>query len=146
MAIKNGDKIKITYTGKFEDGQVFDSSNHGDHDHPLEFEVGAGKVIKGLDEAVLGMEKDQEKEVKVSKDKGYGDRNEQLIVSVPKDKIPSDKEIAPGTMLIMGTPDGRQIPAVVKNVGEGEVTVDMNHPLAGRDLIFNFKIVEVSSA
>jgi peptidylprolyl isomerase len=146
MAIKEGDKVKIDYTGKFENGDVFDSSQHGDHSHPLEFEVGKKMIISGLEDEIVGMEKGQEKTVKIPKDKAYGDRNEQLVVKIPKDKLPKDKEVEKGMMLMMASQDGRQMPAVVTEVGESEITIDLNHPLAGKDLVFEFKVVDVTSA
>ena len=146
MAIKDGDKVKIEYTGKLEDGTIFDSSTHGDHTHPLEFEVGKRMIIKGLEDEIIGMEKGQEKTVNISKENAYGDRNEQLIAKVPKDKLPKDVEVKVGMMLLMAAQDGRQMPAVVKEVGEAEVTLDLNHPLAGKDLTFDFKVVDVQDA
>lgn len=143
MAIKEGDKVKIDYTGKFEDGTVFDTSKHDEHSHPLEFEVGKGMIIKGLEEEIVGMEKDQEKQINVPKDKGYGDRNENLIVDIPKDKLPKDKEVTPGMMLLMAAEDGKQMPAVVLEVGDEQVKIDLNHPLAGKDLVFDIKVVDI---
>ncbi|MFW6230569.1 MAG: FKBP-type peptidyl-prolyl cis-trans isomerase [Nanoarchaeota archaeon] len=145
MSIKDGDKVKIEYTGKLDDGTVFDSSKHGDHSHPLEFEVGKKMIIQGLEDEIKGMEKGQEKTVKITKDKAYGDRNEELSVKITKDKLPQDQEVKEGMMLMMQSPDGRQMPAVVKEVGDSDITIDLNHPLAGKDLTFEFKVVEVSS-
>ena len=146
MAIRNGDKVKIDYTGKFTDGTVFDTSKHDEHSHPLEFEVGKGMIIKGLEEEIVGMEKDEEKTVNVSKEKGYGERNEKLIVNIPKDKLPKDKEVKPGMMLLMASEEGKQMPAVVLEVSEEEVKIDLNHPLAGKDLVFEVKVVDIQSA
>ena len=143
MAVKKGDKVKMDYTGKLEDGTVFDTSKHEDHSHPLEFQVGENKIIKGLEEQVVGMEKDEEKQIKVPKDKAYGDRNEQLIVDIPKEKLPKDKEVKPGMMLLMSGEDGKQMPSVVLEVGDESVKIDLNHPLAGRDLFFDVKILEI---
>ena len=143
MPIKDGDKVKIDYTGKLEDGSVFDSSKHGDHSHPLEFEVGKNMIIKGLEDEIRGMENGQEKTVNIAKENAYGERNEQLIAKIPKDKLPQDKEIKPGMMLLMSSQDGRQMPAVVTEIGDTEVTLDLNHPLAGKNLVFEFKVVDV---
>ncbi|MFH2028790.1 MAG: peptidylprolyl isomerase [Nanoarchaeota archaeon] len=139
MAIKKGDKIKVHYTGKLDDGTVFDSSDGRD---PLEFEVGSGQIIKGFDEAVIGMEKDQEKEIKLPSDQAYGQVNPDLLKKIPKDKLPKDQEPKPGMVLGIQTPDGQQIPAKITEVDDKDITIDLNHPLAGKNLNFNIKIVE----
>ena len=91
MGVKKGDKVKIEYTGTFDDGTVFDSSEK--HGQPLEFEAGAGKVIKGFDEALIGMKKGEEKDITLKPSEAYGDHNSQLVKKVPKNKLPPDKEI-----------------------------------------------------
>jgi len=139
MAIKKGDKIKVHYTGKLDDGTVFDSSDGRD---PLEFEVGSGQIIKGFDEAVIGMEKDQEKEIKLPSDQAYGQIDQDLLKKIPKDKLPKDQEPKPGMVLGIQTPDGQQIPAKITEVDDKDITIDLNHPLAGKNLNFNIKIVE----
>ena len=144
MAIQDGDKVKIDYTGKLQDGTVFDSSKHGDHSHPLEFEVGKQMIIKGLEDAVKGMEEGEEKTVNIPKDQAYGDRNEQMIADIPREKLPKDKEVNPGMMLLMATEDGKEMPAVVLEAGDESVKIDLDHPLAGKDLTFEFKIVGVN--
>ncbi len=141
MPIKKGDKIKVDYTGTLDDGTVFDSS---EGKQPLEFEVGAGNIIKGFDSAVIGMEKGEEKEIKIPPAEAYGDSNPELIKKFPRDKLPSDKEPKQGMMLVLGTPDGKKIPAKIAEVNEKEVTLDLNHPLAGKALNFKIKIVEIS--
>jgi len=144
MAIKKGDKVKVDYTGKLEDGSIFDSSTHGDHSHPLEFEVGAGQLIKGFDEAVLGMELGDTKTITLQPEEAYGQVREELIQKVPKEMIPESDKLKPGMMLMAGTPDGHEFPVRVKDVSEKEITVDMNHPLAGKVLKFEIKIVEIA--
>jgi len=142
MPIKKGDKIKVDYTGTFDDGTVFDTS---EGKQPLEFEAGAGKVIKGFDEAVIGMEKDEEKEIKIEPKEAYGDINPQMVQKIPRDKLPPGQEPKPGMMLGLGTPDGKQMPARITEVNEKEITIDLNHPLAGKTLNFKIKIIEISS-
>ena len=144
MPVKKGDKIKVEYEGKLEDGTVFDSSEK--HGKPLEFEVGSGQLIKGFDEAVIGMKEGEEKEVKIDPDQAYGHPNKEMVKKVPKDKFPSDKPLQAGMILLMGTPDGRQFPAKVVEISDKEVTLDMNHPLAGHTLIFKIKVVEITAA
>lgn len=144
MTIKKGDKVKIDYEGKLEDGTVFDSSEK--HGKPLEFEVGAGQIIKGFEEAVTGMKKGEEKEVKLAPTEAYGDHNPQLSRKIPRDKLPKEPEPKPGMVLAIGTPDGKQFPAKIMEVSDTEVTLDLNHPLAGKTLVFKIKIVEITAA
>ncbi|MFP4111776.1 MAG: peptidylprolyl isomerase [Candidatus Woesearchaeota archaeon] len=143
MAVKKGDKIKVEYTGKLEDGTVFDSSEK--HGKPLEFTVGEGKLIKGFDEAVVGMEKDQQKQVKIAPENAYGQKNPQLMSKIPKDQFPADKTPQNGMVVVLSTPEGKQVPAVIAEVGENDVTVDLNHPLAGKTLVFEIKVVEIEA-
>lgn len=145
MVVKKGDKVKVEYEGRFEDGTVFDSSKHGDHSHPLEFEVGSGQVIKGFDDAVVGMEKDEEKEITLKSEEAYGEARDDLKKDVPKTALPEGQEPKEGMVLIMNSPDGRQIPVKIAEVKDEAIVVDFNHPLAGRTLIFKFKIVEINS-
>jgi FKBP-type peptidyl-prolyl cis-trans isomerase 2 len=143
MAVKKGDKVKVEYTGTFEDGEVFDSSEK--HGAPLEFEVGAGKMIKGFDEAVLGMEKDEEKEIKLQPAEAYGNASPEMIQKFPRDQFPKDHEPKPGMMLMLKAPNGAQMPASIKEVSDKEITLDMNHPMAGKVLNFKIKLIGVSS-
>lgn len=142
MPVKKGDKIKVDYTGTFEDGTVFDSSEK--HGQPLEFEVGGGQLVKGFDETVVGMEKGEEKEVTLKPEDAYGQPNPQLVQKAPREQFPKDQEIKPGMMIGVGLPDGRQIPALIKDVNDKEVTLDLNHPLAGKTLKFKIKVVEIA--
>lgn len=144
MAIKKGDKVKIEYTGTLEDGTVFDSSEK--HGQPLEFEVGSGKIIPGFENAVEGMEKDEEKEITLKPEEAYGEPNEQLIREIPRDQLPPDQEPKEGMVLAVGLPTGQQIPARIIEVSEDKVKLDMNHPLAGKTLKFKIKVIEVSSS
>ena len=142
MAIKQGDKIKVEYTGTLDDGSVFDASEK--HGQPLEFEVGAKQVIKGFDEAVVGMEKGQEKEVTIPPAEAYGEPNEKLVQEVPLDKLPKEQPLKPGMMLMVTLPNGQKIPAKIKEVTKDMAKLDMNHPLAGKTLHFKIKVVEVN--
>ncbi|MFH1399753.1 MAG: peptidylprolyl isomerase [Candidatus Woesearchaeota archaeon] len=145
MVVKTGDKIKVDYEGTFDDGTVFDSSTHGDHSHPLEFEVGAKQVIPGFENAVLGMKKGEEKTFKLQPAEAYGDINAQLVRQIPRDKIPIDQEPKPGMMLIMQLPNGAQAPVKIAAVDDQSITLDLNHPLAGKVLNFKIKIVDITS-
>ncbi len=141
MAVKEGDKIKVEYTGTLEDGTEFDSTaKHGGQ--PLEFEVGSGQIIKGFDNAVMGMEKDEEKEITLQPDEAYGQPNPEMVKKVPRNQLPQDQEPKVGMILALGTPDGKQFPAKITEVTDEEVSIDLNHPLAGKVLTFKIKVVE----
>jgi len=139
MAIKKGDKVKVEYTGTLADGTVFDTSER--HGGPLEFEAGAGKVIKGFDEALIGMSVGHEKSITLAPADAYGEHNPQMVQQVPRSELPADKEIKPGMMLMVGLPDGQQFPAKITDVKEDIVIIDFNHPLAGQTLHFKLKVV-----
>ncbi len=138
MAIKKGDKIKVEYTGSFESGEVFDSSEK--HGQPLEFEAGSGMVVSGFDAAVMGMEVGEEKEFTLNPEEAYGMPDEKAIQKVPKDKFP--KEAKEGMVIGIPLPDGHQIPAKIVKIDDKEVTIDLNHPMAGKVLKFKIKIIE----
>lgn len=142
MPVKKGDKVKVEYEGKLEDGTVFDSSKT--HGKPLEFEVGTGKVIKGFDDGIMGMELNEEKEIKIEPKDAYGDHNPQLIKKVPREQFPKEQEPKPGMMVLMGLPNGAQMPVKILEVDDKEVTLDLNHPLAGKTLLFKVKVVEIA--
>jgi FKBP-type peptidyl-prolyl cis-trans isomerase 2 len=139
--VKKGDKIKVEYTGSFDDGTVFDDS--ASHGKPLEFEAGAGHVIPGFDNAVIGMKKGEEKIVKITPAEGYGEVNPELVKEVPRDRLPKEQDPKPGMMLVIGLPNGAQLPAKIVSVKEGLVTIDLNHPLAGQTLNFKCKVTEI---
>lgn len=143
MPIEKGDRIKIEYEGTLEDGTVFDSS--AKHGEPLEFEVGAGRVLKGFEEALVGMEKDEEKEFTVEPADGYGDHNPELTRDIPKDQIPQEEELKVGMVLVMSLPNGFQISANITEVTDENVKIDLNHPLAGKPLNFKVKVLEIYS-
>ncbi len=142
MNVKKGDTVKIEYTGTLEDGTVFDSSEK--HNHPLVFEAGAGMVIPGFDNAVIGMKKGEDKEVKISPEQGYGPQRPELVRKFPRDKLPKDAEVKPGMILGVSLPTGQQLPAIVTEANEKEVTLDLNHPLAGKALNFKIKVIGIN--
>jgi peptidylprolyl isomerase len=137
--------VTVEYEGKFESGEVFDSTSHGDHAHPLTFMAGNREVVKGFDEAILGMEKGEEKEVKIKPEEAYGQHNPSLVQKIPRDKLPKEQEPKPGLLLMFRSQAGQQIPAKIVDVDEKEITVDLNHPLAGKTLVFKIKVVEINS-
>lgn len=138
MTVKKGDKIKVEYTGTLDDGTVFDTS---EGKQPLEFEVGSGQIIKGFDEAVVGMKKGEEKTIKLKPEEAYGQQNPELKKKVPKSQLPQGQEPKPGMMLGIQTPQGQQIPVKIVEVSDQDITIDLNHPLAGKTLNFKIKLV-----
>lgn len=143
MPVKQGDKVKVEYEGTLEDGSVFDSTeNHG---APLEFEVGSGQIIEGFESSIMGMEEGEEKEFQLQPSEAYGEPRDDLKRDVPKEQVPDDQEITPGMMLLVTLPDESQIPAEVLDVTDEKVTLDLNHPLAGKVLNFKVKIDEIGA-
>jgi len=139
MTVKKGDKIKVDYTGSLENGEVFNASSR--HGEPLAFEAGAGVVVPGFDAAVIGMEIGEEKTVILKPKEAYGMPDEKSVQKVPVNKFP--KEAKEGMMIGVPLPNGQQIPARIVKIDESSVTIDMNHLLAGKTLIFKIKIVEI---
>ena len=135
--MKPGTKVKVHYTGTLNDGSVFDSSEGRE---PLEFTIGENRVIKGFEDGVQDMKLNQEKTIKIKPEEAYGARDERMVVSVPRDKL--SKEIEKGTKLILKGPEGQQLPAVITEITEDTVKIDLNHPLAGKEL--NFKVVGIN--
>tara|TARA_Y100000310_G_C20583818_1_gene764358 strand:+ start:618 stop:1085 length:468 start_codon:yes stop_codon:yes gene_type:complete len=142
MKVEKGNIVKVEYEGKLEDGTQFDASKK--HGKPLEFEVGTGSVIKGFDAAVVGMEKGEEKEVTIKAFDAYGPVRDDLIKDFPRERLPKDGEPKVGMMLGMALPTGQQMSAKIIEVNDVMVKLDMNHPLAGKNLTFKIKIVDIS--
>ncbi|WP_300516828.1 peptidylprolyl isomerase [Aliiroseovarius sp.] len=138
--VKSGDKVRIHYTGSLEDGSVFDSSEGRD---PLEFTVGSGMVIVGLDRELPGMSVGEKKNVSIPAADAYGDHDPQGLLEVPRGEIPAEIPLEIGTQLQMRSPDGRAMPVTVAKVTDETVTMDANHFLAGKTLIFDFEVVSI---
>jgi FKBP-type peptidyl-prolyl cis-trans isomerase 2 len=143
MVIEKGKKVKVEYEGSLDNGQVFDSSEKAGR--LLEFTVGEGKIIPGFENAVVEMEKGQEKNIKIESKDAYGDKNPELVKKISKQQLPEEaqQKIQPGMVLAMKTAQGQQIPVPVIEVGDTEITVDLNHPLAGQNLNFRIKVVDI---
>jgi len=141
MAVKNGDHVKIEYTGTLDDGTVFDSTSHGDHTHPLEFEVGAGMILPAFEENVIGMNVGDEKEFKLSPEEAYGNINPEAKKEFPKTMLPEGPEPKAGMTLMLSSPDGHHIPVKIVEVTDDKIVLDLNHPLAGQTLHFKIKLV-----
>lgn len=142
-AVKSGDNVSIHYTGTLSDGTVFDSSEGRD---PLQFEVGSGQIIPGLDQALPGMTVGEKKQVEVPADEAYGQPMEEARQAVPRDQIPADIPLELGARLQMQTADGQAVPVVVAELDEETVTLDANHPLAGKDLTFAIELMDIKAA
>ena len=142
MAVaKKGDTVKVHYTGKLKDDTVFDSSRERD---PLEFTVGGGQMIKGFDQAVEGMEVGESKQVEIPSAEAYGERSDEAMVEVDKAQLPENMNAEVGMQLEATSPDGRRQILVIHEVKESSVVLDGNHPLAGKELIFDIELVKVS--
>ena len=139
--VKSGDTVRIHYTGTLADGTTFDSSEGRD---PLEFAVGSGQIIPGLDAAMPGMEVGEKKTVNVPADQAYGQADPAARQAVPRADIPDDIPLDLGTQLQVQTAQGQAMTVTVAEVTESEVTLDANHPLAGKDLTFDIELVEVA--
>jgi FKBP-type peptidyl-prolyl cis-trans isomerase 2 len=142
MAIKDKDKVTLDYEGKLETGEIFDTSKHEEHSHPLTFVVGEGQVIPGFEKAVLGMNVDEEKEFEIAPEDAYGMPDERLFQEVPRNVLPSEPQPEVGMTLIMQTQQGN-IPVMISEVKEDSVILNLNHPLAGKKLIFKIKVLKV---
>lgn len=139
--VKANDTVRVHYTGKLEGGEVFDSSV--DRGEPLEFTMGQGQLIPGFEEGLIDMKVNEKKTLNIPAEKAYGDRREELIQEVPKSQLPAEIKPEKGMSLMSKTPDGREMPLVVAEVKDESIVVDANHPLAGKDLIFDIELVEV---
>jgi peptidylprolyl isomerase len=138
---KSGDTVRIHYTGTLDDGTEFDSSAGRE---PLEFALGGGQVIPGFDSAVDGMTVGESKSVTIEPAEAYGERHDQLVQEVPKSALPQEIEPAVGMQLQSQSPEGQVMNLVITEVAEETITVDGNHPLAGKALTFAIELVEIA--
>lgn len=139
--IKDGDNVKVHYTGKLSDGTVFDSSEGRD---PLAFTMGKGMMIPGFEKGVMGMAIDEEKTITLKPEEAYGEVREDMIAEVPSSQLPPDLTPQAGMELMSQTPDGHQLVVRVMEVKEDSIVIDANHQLAGKELTFDIKVVEIS--
>jgi len=140
--VKKGDTIKVHYHGTLTDGTIFDSSNGRE---PLEFEVGAGMMIEGFDQGVLGMTLGVKKQISIPAEQAYGDKREDMIMEFPIDRFPADMVPEVGMQLNMSNNEGDQFPVQIVEVADEYVLLDGNHPLAGKDLIFDIEVVDIQA-
>ena len=137
-----GSKVKVHYTGSLSTGQIFDSSEGKE---PLEFDVGSGMMIKGFDDAVYGMKIGDKKKAEIAAEDAYGQINQELVIEFSRDKLPGDLKPEVGMKLAMDNGSGQQIPVSITAVNEKSIEIDANHELAGKDLIFEIEMVEISN-
>ena len=137
---KVNDKVKVHYTGKLTTGEVFDSSVDRE---PIEFIVGGGQMIKGFDDGVLGMGLNEKKTLNIPADQAYGDSNPALVQTLDRTQLPPDLKPEVGQTLVAGSPEGQEMHVQVTEVTETTITIDANHPLAGKELIFDIELVEI---
>ncbi|HHL73984.1 MAG TPA: peptidylprolyl isomerase [Bacteroidetes bacterium] len=137
---KNGDTVKVHYTGTLKDGSVFDSSRERE---PLEFTLGSGQLIPGFEEAVVGMNIGDSKTVTIAADDAYGQYRDDMRMEVPMEQFPDNITPEVGQQLQLSNPDGSTFLVVISEISDSGVTLDANHPLAGKDLTFEIELVEV---
>jgi peptidylprolyl isomerase len=139
--VKEGDLVKVHYTGKLVNGEQFDSSVGRE---PLEFTVGAGQMIKGFDAAMPGMSLGEKKTINIAPEDGYGLRSEEAIIEFPKENVPADMVLEPGMPLTLSNQAGQPVPVIVVDVKDDIIILDANHFLAGQELIFDIELVEIA--
>lgn len=140
-SVEAGSTVKVEYTGSFENGTIFDSSEM--QGQPLEFQAGAGQMIKGFDQAVIGMKVGEEKTITLIPEDAYGSYNPDLVATMPREELPDERPIKPGMSIIIGMQNGQQVPALITEVNKNNFTIDLNHPLAGKILVFKIKVVDI---
>lgn len=141
IAAKKGDRVKVHYTGKLQDGTVFDSSIDRE---PLEFTLGDGNMIKGFDAAVEGLQQGEKVTANIPSNEAYGEKKQDMFVAVPKSEVPENIKPEVGQQLQVQQANGQAMPVVVAEVTEDKIVLDANHPLAGKDLTFEIELVEIA--
>ncbi|GAB1541431.1 peptidylprolyl isomerase [Scytonema sp. NUACC21] len=139
---KHGDTVMVHYEGKLSDGTVFDASTDGS---PLQFTIGEGEIILGFEQAVLGMSVGETKTAEIPSDQAYGPHQPELVLNVERNQLPPDFEVEVGQQLQIQQAPGQFIPVTVTDVSSENVTLDANHPLAGKDLVFDIQLVDIAA-
>ena len=138
--VKEGDVVKVHYTGKLVNGEEFDSSAGKE---PLEFTVGAGQMIKGFDAAMPGMNVGEKKTINIAPEDAYGEKSAEAIIEFPKEQVPSDMKLEPGMPLTLSNEEGQPVPVMVVEVKDDIIILDANHFLAGEELVFDIELIEI---
>jgi peptidylprolyl isomerase len=141
--VENGKYISVEYTGTLGSGQVFDSSKGR---QPLEVQMGAGQTIEGFESQLMGMALNEKKVFTLSPEDAYGPRSTELMQCVPKSEIPPEMEVQVGMIVGFITPEGNKVPARIVQMDDEQLTMDLNHPLAGESLTFEIEVVGINSA
>jgi FKBP-type peptidyl-prolyl cis-trans isomerase 2 len=139
--VKENNTVKVHYTGKLADGEIFDSSEGKE---PLAFTLGQGSLIPGFEKGLIDMKLNEKKTITIPADEAYGDPREDLLIEVPKSELPQEMDPEVGMGLVSRTPEGQEINLLVVEVKEDTVVLDGNHPLAGKELIFDLEVVEIT--
>ncbi|MBN2057817.1 MAG: peptidylprolyl isomerase [Candidatus Saganbacteria bacterium] len=137
---KQGDKVQVHYTGKLDDGSVFDTSAKKE---PLSFTIGEGSIIPGFNAAVIGMEEGQKKTAKMAPDQAYGERNKKMLIEISREQLPTGVEPKPGMQLKMTNQGGQSMVVQIAEVKDKTLVLDGNHPLAGKALTFEIELVKI---
>ena len=138
--VKEGDVVRVHYTGKLTNGEQFDSSEGRE---PLEFTVGAGQMIKGFDAAMPGMSVGEKKTINISPGDAYGEKDEHAVIEFPRENVPKDMKLEPGMQLQLRNEAGQPFPVTVTEVKEDVIVLDANHMLAGKELVFDIELMEI---
>lgn len=139
---KEGDTVRVQYTGKLKDGTIFDTS---DEREPLEFTIGKGEIIPGFERAVVGMKPGETKTATIPPEEAYGPHRDDMLFTIDRDQFPEDIQPRPGQQLQIQQPGGQAAIVTVSDVSELTVTLDVNHPLAGQPLTFDIKLLDIVS-
>jgi FKBP-type peptidyl-prolyl cis-trans isomerase 2 len=140
---KDGDTVKVHYTGKLGDGTIFDSS---EQNGPVQFTIGENQVIGGFERAIIGMSPGEKKTAEVEAEDAYGPRRDDAVMEVDRSQLPDDLDPDVGDQLQAQRRDGDPVVVTVTDVSDSSVTLDANHPLAGRDLTFDIELVEITGS
>ena len=138
---QSGDTVAVHYTGKHTNGEVFDSSLQ--RNQPLEFTLGQGQVIKGFENAILGLELNQKVSVTIPCEEAYGPKSEDKLLKVSKEQVPQDMNLKVGDQVQVTDQSGQPIPCQVHALEDAHIVLDANHPMAGKDLVFDIQLLEI---
>ncbi len=140
--VENGMFVSVEYTGTLNNGEIFDTSNGR---QPLEVAMGAGQMVKGFEAALLGLSLNERKTFTIEPEDAYGYRDENQVHAFARSEVPPEMNPQVGQTIALSTEDGQQIPALITQVDDEKVTVDLNHPLAGESLTFEIEVIGISS-
>lgn len=141
--VESGHYVSVHYTGTLENGEVFDTSEGR---HPMEVEMGAGRVINGFEKALMGMALHEKKLITLKPEEAYGYRDASLTHSFDRSEVPAEMDVEVGQTVALSSPEGQQVPAQIVEADDQKVVVDLNHPLAGKTLTFDIEVVGISDS